>query len=84
VFSAGARNVDDDYRAKLKAIKDSKVKLYYVACGVDDRLAYQGSQTLVAELKKIDMPSKFRESTGGHTWANWRIYLSELASLLFK
>jgi enterochelin esterase-like enzyme len=84
VFSAGARNVDDDYRAKLKAIKDSKVKLYYVACGVDDRLAYQGSQTLVAELKKLDMPSKFRESTGGHTWANWRIYLSEMAPLLFK
>jgi enterochelin esterase-like enzyme len=84
VFSAGARNVDDDYRAKLKAIKDNKVKLYYVACGVDDRLAYQGSLTLVEELKKLGMPYKFRESGGGHTWANWRIYLSEMASMLFK
>jgi enterochelin esterase-like enzyme len=84
VFSAGARNVDDDFRAKLKAIKDNKVKLYYVGCGVDDRLAYQGSLTLVEELKKLDMPDKFRESSGGHTWANWRIYLSELAPLLFK
>jgi enterochelin esterase-like enzyme len=84
VFSAGARNVDDDYRAKLRAIKDNKVKLYYVGCGVDDRLAYQGSKTLVEELKKIDMPYIFRESSGGHTWANWRIYLSELAPMLFK
>jgi len=84
VFSAGARNVDDDFRAKLKAINDNKVKLYYVACGVDDRLAYQGSQTLVEELKKLNMPYKFRESTGGHTWANWRIYLSEMAPILFK
>jgi enterochelin esterase-like enzyme len=84
VFSAGARNVDDEYRAKLKAIKDNKVKLYYVACGVDDKLAWQGSQTLVSELKKLDMPYKFRESGGGHTWANWRIYLSELAPVLFK
>jgi hypothetical protein len=25
-----------------------------------------------------------RESGGGHTWTNWRIYLSELAPLLFK
>jgi len=84
VFSAGARNVDDDYRAKLKAIKDNKFKLYYVACGVDDRLAYQGSLTLVEELKKLGMPYKFRESSGGHTWANWRIYLSEMAPMLFK
>lgn len=84
VFSAGARNVDDDFRTKLKAIKENKVKLYYVGCGVDDRLAYQGSLTLVEELKKLEMPYMFRESGGGHTWANWRIYLSELAPLLFK
>ena len=84
VFSAGARNVDDDFRAKLKAINDNNVKLYYVACGVDDRLAYQGSKTLVEELKKLDIPYKFSETTGGHTWANWRIYLSEMAPLLFK
>jgi enterochelin esterase-like enzyme len=84
VFSAGARNVDDDYRAKLRAIKDHNIKLYYVGCGVDDRLAYQGSLTLVEELKKLDMPYKFRESGGGHTWANWRIYLSEMAPMLFK
>lgn len=52
--------------------------------GGDDRLAYQGSQTLAEELKKLDMPYKFRESSGGHTWANWRIYLSEMAPMLFK
>ena len=26
----------------------------------------------------------YRESTGGHIWRNWRIYLAEYAQLLFK
>jgi enterochelin esterase family protein len=31
---------------------------------------------------KFDVASK--ESDGGHTWLNWRDYLSEFAPLLFK
>lgn len=84
VFSAGVRNADEAFDTKMKAIKDNKVKMYYVGCGVEDRMAYQGSQLLVAILKKHGIPYIFRESTGGHTWANWRIYLSEMAPLLFK
>jgi enterochelin esterase family protein len=37
--------------------------------------------------KKLDglkMPYEYRESEGGHTWINWREYLSEFASKLFK
>ncbi len=84
VYSAGVRNPDESFPEQLKAIKDNGVKLYWVGCGVEDRLAYQGSQTLVEELEKQDMPYIFRESDGGHTWANWRLYLSEMAPLLFK
>jgi enterochelin esterase-like enzyme len=82
-FSAGVRNVDDKVESQLKSLKAGN-KLYWVACGVDDRLAYAGSQNLAALLKKLGFKHTFRESTGGHTWANWRIYLSEIAPLLFK
>jgi len=83
VFSAGARNVDEQTENQLKKLKAGN-KLYWVACGVDDSLAYAGSQNLVAVLEKLGIKHTFRESTGGHTWANWRIYLSEIAPLLFK
>jgi enterochelin esterase-like enzyme len=83
VFSAGVRNADEKVESQLKNLKAGN-KLYWVACGVDDSLAYAGSQTLVALLKKLGFNHTFRESTGGHTWANWRIYLSEMAPLLFK
>jgi enterochelin esterase family protein len=83
VFSAGARNVDETVENQLKNLKAGN-RLYWIACGVDDSLAYAGSQNLVAVLKKLGFQHSFRESTGGHTWANWRIYLSEIAPLLFK
>ena len=83
VFSAGARNVDETVENQLKSLKAGN-RLYWIACGVDDSLAYAGSQNLVAVLKKLGFKHTFRESTGGHTWANWRIYLSEIAPLLFK
>jgi len=35
-------------------------------------------------LDKVGLKYIYRESTGGHTWANWRIYLSEFAPLLFN
>ena len=84
VFSAGTRTVTDDLENQFKVLKSSNPKLYWVGCGVDDQLAYQGSQNLTALLKKNGFNYIYRESTGGHTWANWRIYLSEMAPLLFK
>ena len=61
------RNVDEAFEAKINAIKDNKMKLYYIGCGVDDRLAYQSSQILAGILKKQGIPYTFRESAGGHT-----------------
>ncbi|MDD4655653.1 MAG: esterase, partial [Bacteroidales bacterium] len=36
------------------------------------------------KLDKIQMPYVYRESEGGHTWTNWRLYLTEFVPLLFK
>ena len=80
VFSGLVRNLDEELMVKLKA---ENPKLYWVGCGVDDFL-YQGSQTLVASLREHEFNYTYHETSGGHTWTNWRIYLSELAPLLFK
>ena len=84
MWSAGSRQPDEEISRQLSSIKAAGVKLYYVGCGVDDPLAHAGSVKLVEILRKLDIRYKFRESTGGHTWFNWRIYLSEFAPLLFR
>ncbi|HPR13515.1 MAG TPA: alpha/beta hydrolase-fold protein [Bacteroidales bacterium] len=72
-----------ELNTKLEALKNSGYKLYWIACGKDD-FVYKGVVTLRETLDKINFKYVYRESTGGHTWANWRIYLSEFAPMLFK
>jgi enterochelin esterase-like enzyme len=78
-----AEKLDQERIAKLKALKNSGYKLYWIACGKDDFL-YQSVITLRSTLDKVGLKYIYRESTGGHTWANWRIYLSEFAPMLFR
>jgi enterochelin esterase family protein len=84
VFSAGIRNADEALDKQFAALKVSGVKLYYVGCGVKDQLAYAGSQAIIEVLKKNGFVYKYNETPGGHTWANWRIYLADLAPRLFR
>jgi enterochelin esterase family protein len=72
-------NVD----ARLNSLKTSGYKLYWIGCGTDDFL-YGAATNLVEKLDEAGMEYTYRESSGGHTWSNWRIYLSELAPLLFR
>jgi len=68
---------------KLTALKNSGYKLYWIGVGKDD-FVYKGVVTLRETLDKVGLKYIYRESIGGHTWANWRIYLSEFAPMLFK
>jgi enterochelin esterase-like enzyme len=93
VFSMGIMNMgpqnpdaaklEQERIAKLETLKKSGYKLYWVGCGKDD-FVYKGVVTLRETLDKVGLKYTYSESTGGHTWANWRIYLSEFAPLLFK
>ena len=93
VFSMGIMNmgppnpdaakIEQERITKLEALKKSGYKLYWIGCGKDD-FVYKGVVTLRETLDKVGLKYTYRESTGGHTWANWRIYLSEFAPLLFK
>jgi enterochelin esterase family protein len=78
-----AARIEQERNAKLEVLKNSGYKLYWIGCGTED-FVYQGVITLRNTLDKVGLKYTYRESTGGHTWANWRIYLSEFAPLLFK
>ncbi|HDS07763.1 MAG TPA: hypothetical protein ENO05_09065 [Bacteroides sp.] len=72
-----------DMEARMQHLKEFGYELYWIGCGTDDFL-HDAALNLVAEMKKHDMEVVYLETGGGHTWSNWRIYLSELAPLLFR
>lgn len=83
LFSAAVRGFNEpSTQQALKAQRDNGFKLYWIACGKDDFL-YKLNRDYMAYLDTISFPYTWRESDGGHTWRNWRIYLSELAPMLF-
>jgi enterochelin esterase-like enzyme len=71
------------YDSNLDKIKQSDYKLFYVGVGKDD-FVYEGVQLLRKKLDEHNFNYTYRETSGGHTWANWRIYLSEFAPALFR
>jgi enterochelin esterase family protein len=86
-LSNGIRVADDkaeaDYDAQFTSIKKAGYKLYFLACGEDDFLI-EPARTLSATLNRNGLKHTFYVNSGGHTWANWRIYLNTFAPLLFK
>ena len=68
---------------KFKLQKENGYQLYWIGMGKTDFL-YQSGALFRNKLDEIDMKYTYYESQGGHTWRNWRIYLSEFAPLLFK
>ena len=68
---------------QIAALKKAGVKLYFLACGDADFL-FQGSQTLDKTLTEQGLDHIYFVSDGGHTWANWRLYLNTFAPKLFK
>lgn len=65
--------------------KDLKkgLKLLWFATGSEDFLV-ETSKASVEMLKKHGFSPVYKESGGGHTWANWRDYLYEFAPKLFQ
>jgi enterochelin esterase family protein len=62
---------------------NAKLKLLWIGCGKDDSL-FARSQKLSEFLKAHDIKHTFRSSEGAHTYTVWRLYLGELAPLLFR
>ena len=75
---------EERHRATLDdAAKKKGLKLLWFATGKDDFLV-ETSRATVEMLKKHGFTVAYKESSGGHTWANWRDYLAEFAPQLFR
>lgn len=73
-----------DVDVKLEKQKQFGLKLYWIAIGKDDKLVYPGLQDYLADLNKIGLKYEYLETAGGHTWNNWRVYLTTFTPQLFK
>ena len=75
---------EEQHRAVLDDAKKKKgLELFWFATGRDDFLV-ETSRATVEMLKKHGFDVVYKESAGGHTWANWRDYLAEFAPQLFR
>jgi enterochelin esterase family protein len=90
LFSLGLHDNFADVNTRLIAAYDKNLKtlqanykLFYIGCGNSD-FVYDGVQVLRKKLDENNFKYIYNETAGGHTWANWRTYLSDFTPLLFK
>jgi enterochelin esterase-like enzyme len=89
VFSSGilGGNVADWEKIHLAALDDPNLKkglkMIWFSTGSEDALLPTSTAT-VDMLNKHGFTATFQESTGAHTWINWRNYLDEVAPKLFR
>lgn len=86
--NSGKRAVSEEEldltRKQLATLFAKRPKLYFLAIGTTDFL-YQADMQYKAELlDKPGYPVQYHESEGGHTWRNWRNYLTIFLPQLFK
>jgi len=90
VFSSGVFSIAQDtswqekYGDKLgDASLRAGLNLVWFSTGSDDFLI-DTSKATVGMLRENGFDVVFEESTGGHTWINWREYLNKFAPQLFR
>jgi len=89
VFSSGIpANVAESWEREHLAELDNSaakrgLKLLWFGTGKDD-FVMTTTRSSVALMKKHGFAPMFAESEGGHTWSNWRDYLSTFAPQLFR
>jgi enterochelin esterase family protein len=89
VFSSGwlrqtPEAIETEFGAGLNDVRArSGLRLFWFATGKDDSLLPR-TRTTVEILKKRGINVEFQESSGMHTWINWRDYLHQFAPRLFQ
>ncbi len=90
VFSSGVFGIADnaDWENRHREQLDDEtlkrgLELVWFSTGRDDFLL-DTTKATVAMLEKHDLDVDYEESAGGHTWINWREYLTRFAPQLFR
>ncbi len=82
--ATGDQPWEKEHAAQLdNAALKKGLKLFWFSTGSDDGLL-ENTKLTVDLFKKHGFTPVFHESTGGHTWINWRNYLDEFAPQLFQ
>lgn len=66
-----------------KQLPHSKNTIYWIGSGKTDIFHIQ-SKKFVKRIHQRQIPYIYYKTQGGHTWRNWRIYLSEFLQFIFK
>ena len=88
-FSAGGIDADNPaplfpaITAQTGARIQSKLKVFWVACGTEDGL-YPSNQKFIAWFREQGLQPTAISTPGMHVWVVWRDNLSNFAPLLFK
>ena len=87
ISGTGAPNGPTWEERNIAMLDDKDVKkgldLFWFATGKDDFLL-KTTQRTVELFKKHGFDVVYKETSGAHTWNNWREYLAEFAPKLFK
>ena len=83
IFPEKESPVYEDFDGKLAKLFATKPSLFWIGIGKDDFL-YKANTDFRRKLDDAGYEYTYVESTGGHIWRNWRIYLSQFAPFLFK
>ena len=63
---------------------NAQLKLFWISIGKHDEAIQDGAKQLSDLLTRHAIRHEFHESSGGHTWINWRHNLADFAPLLFR
>ena len=83
IFPEKKSPVYEDFDGKLARLFATKPSLFWIGIGKDDFL-YQANSDFRKKLDDAGYEYTYVESSGGHIWRNWRIYLSRFVPLLFR
>lgn len=82
-FGMNAQDHQELTNQNISDLQESGYELYWIACGTDD-FVYDTVIHMREVFDSHNFDYIYRESGGGHTWDNWRMYLSEFVPMLFK
>lgn len=91
VFSSGwlpaQKEITDgqyDFMKKNSTTINNNLKLFWIAMGGKEDIAYNNCQAMMARFKEMNIKYDYSEYPGGHTWPVWRNNLYQMSQLLFK
>lgn len=75
-------SADKSFKKRVQKLAAAKPLLYWIGIGNTDFL-YEQNKDYRRYLDEVNFPYEYVETSGGHIWSNWRIYLSTFAQRLF-